>query len=420
MKFLLCRLLLLLIHFFMMGQLLCARNAIFVPQIKTLQTVVGDDWLSPPVMTLGSDDVLNISFDELSHEYHRYICHIEHCDPDWEVTQGLFESDYLEGFNDSPIDDYCNSVNTTVPYTHYKLTIPNEQCRLKMSGNYRVTIYDDTEERIPVLKVEFMVVEPKMKVGLEMTTNTDIDVNDAHQQLSMTVAFGGLSVVDVPNQIRTLVTQNGRLDNARKDVRPNIVMADGVAWKHCRPYIFPAGNEYHKYEILSLSHPTMGIDEINWNGNTYDVWPFEDVPRRNYLYDESAKGAFYIRNSDNIENETTCDYVNVHYRLKTPSVPDVQLVVDGWWTVEADTSQYAMDYDWKTGTYTTTILQKQGYYSYNYLLRHPDGRTSIPPSEGSYYQTANRYQAYVYYKERGGRAWHLVGYRQLIMDGSTL
>ena len=96
-------------------------------------------------MTLGSDDVLTIGFDEFSHNYHRLTCHLDHCEADWSVSNDLFESDWLQGFNDWQIDDYQNSINTTVLYTHYQLTIPNEHCQVKMSGNYRLTIYDEDE-----------------------------------------------------------------------------------------------------------------------------------------------------------------------------------------------------------------------------------------------------------------------------------
>ena len=49
-----------------------AKHTIYDPQIKSLQVVVNQDWLSPAVMRLGTDDVLHISFDELSHDYHHY------------------------------------------------------------------------------------------------------------------------------------------------------------------------------------------------------------------------------------------------------------------------------------------------------------------------------------------------------------
>ena len=48
-------------------------NRINQPNIKTLVTVVNDNWLNAPIMRLNSNDVLTLSFDELSHDYHRYF-----------------------------------------------------------------------------------------------------------------------------------------------------------------------------------------------------------------------------------------------------------------------------------------------------------------------------------------------------------
>ena len=94
-----------------------AGNSIFVPNVRSLTSIVNGDWLNRPVMELGSDDEMVIGFDELSHNFHRFVYKLERCEWDWTVTDGLFESDWLEGFNDIPIEDYQNSINTTVLYT---------------------------------------------------------------------------------------------------------------------------------------------------------------------------------------------------------------------------------------------------------------------------------------------------------------
>lgn len=389
-----------------------ARNTIYNNQIKTLQVIANDDWLSPPVITLGSDDKIHITFDELSHTYHRFVYHIEHCEADWTPSTDLFESDYLSGFNDNPIEDYQTSINTNVLYTHYSLQLPNEKCSLKMSGNYHLTVTDENDEK--VLAAEFMVVDPQMKVSMDMTTNTDIDVNRSHQQISVSVDYNGVDISNIEEQIKLIVTQNGRSDNQKTNIRPNLITNKGLQWVHNRQLIFDAGNEYHKFEVLDVSHPTMGIDHINWDGHYYHAYPFVNEPRHNYLYDVDANGAFYIRNSNNTENDYTTEYVFVHYQLKTEEVSNGAIIIDGQWTTDNDRKQYVMEYDPSEHSYFTTILQKQGYYSYQYLLRSDDGHLSIPPSEGSFYQTENRYQAYIYYKGIGQRTWQLVGYRQLI------
>ena len=391
-----------------------ARSFINSPHIKTLQVVVNDDWLSPPVIQLGSSDVLNVGFDVLSHNYHRYVCHVEHCEADWTTSDEIFESDWLEGFNDNPIEDYVNSINTTVLYTHYRLQIPNERCRLKMSGNYRLRILDEDEDGEEVLVVEFRVAESQMNVGLGATTNTDVDHNLSHQQVNMTVRYNGLVVTNPDEQIWTVVMQNGREDNWRQNVRPTFIQPGQLRWEHCRELIFDAGNEYHKFEMLDMSHPTMGVGHIHWDGSNYHVYPFLNEPRRNYLYDEDADGAFYIRNSDNIENDIASDYVWVNYRLKAPQLLSGRIVIDGHWTTEKP-ELYLMDYDEEQGLYTASILQKLGYYSYHYLWLKDDGTRHPLPSEGNFYETENRYQVLVYFKGTGERTWRLTSYSQLIM-----
>ena len=397
----------------LMSLTVSAGNTVFDPQIKSLQAVVNDDWLSLPVMRLGSNDILKISFDELSHDYHHYIYRLEHCEADWTPSQELFESDWLEGFNGNPIDDYEPSVNTTVPYTHYWLQIPNDRMRLKLSGNYRLRIYEDGDDDRELMTVDFWVTEESMPLSLSATTNTDIDTNVSHQQVSMTLGYGAFRVVNPTEQILVTVMQNCRDDSRKTGVKPTIIKSNGVEWQHCRSFIFDAGNEYHKFEVLDVSHATMGIDFIQWNGDNYEAYPFTDEVRRNYLYDEDANGAFYIRNSDNWENTITCDYVWVVYRLKCPELPEGNMVIDGRWTTDNSQDTYTMTYDHKTGSYVARVLQKQGYYSYQYLWQLPDGTRRYAPSEGSFYQTENRYQAFAYFRGIGENTWRLAAYRQI-------
>lgn len=391
-----------------------ARNAIFTPQVKTLQVVAGDDWLSPPVVSLGGGETLHVSFDELSHTYHRYVYHIDHCEEDWTVSDGLFESDFLAGFNDNPIDDYEGSINTTVDYTHYSLTLPNERCSLKLSGNYRLTVRDDDDGGRKVLEAEFRVVEPLMNIGMGVSANTDIDVNRSHQQVSVTLDYGDLSVTNVEEQLRIRVTQNGREATGRPLPRPTYVTPRSLRWEHCRDLIFDGDNEYRKFEALDVSHPTMGLDRMEWDGRHYNAYPITAEPRRNYVYDEDANGYFYVRNSDNWENDVTTDYILVHYVLKADELTDRDIVIDGHWATDHDWHSYRMAYDPAEGAYFATLLQKQGYYSYQFRTRTADGKEGIAPSEGSFHETENRYQAYAYYRGPNDRTWRLVGYRQAL------
>lgn len=389
------------------------RHEIFNDRISSLQVVSGTDWLSPPVTTLGGAPI-HISFDDQTHEYHRYTYRIEHCDADWSVSEELFTSDYIDGFTDGNIiEDTEESLNTNVLYTHYHLSIPNAHCRLKMSGNYRITVLDDNNDEEPMFSACFMVVEPRMSVSLSVTTNTDIDINQSHQQVGMQVSYRGMNVTNPSTQIKTVVMQNGRWDNAVVNAKPQFTMTESLRWEHCRDLIFDGGNEYRKFEVLDTDHPSMGVDKIRWDGDLFHAYVFPDERRPNYLYDEDANGCFYIRNSDNVENDRTSEYVVVHFQVFSDKYDNGEVYLNGVWTNDQFLPRYRMEYDYATGCYEAAVLLKMGYYSYQYLLLDEAGYTHVLPSEGNFFETENQYQALVYYREPGGRTDLLLGYQQV-------
>jgi hypothetical protein len=282
-----------------------------------------------------------------------------------------------------------------------------------MSGNYKLTVMDENNDDEPMFTACFMVVEPLMGVQMTVSANTDIDIHNAHQQVSATVNYGDLTVVAPEEEIKTVVMQNRRWDNARVNMKAQYIMPNGLQWLHCRDLIFTAGNEYRKFEVLDVDHPTMGIDRIEWDGTHYHAYPFVNESRRNYVYDEDANGAFLIRNSDNVENHTASDYVMVHYTLLCPTPVRGDVYINNDWTNDRFLPEYRMAYNEETKCYEAVLMQKLGYYSYQYLLMLPNGELRTMPTEGDYYQTENSYQMLVYYRRQGERTDRLVGYQEV-------
>lgn len=390
-----------------------AKHQILSPNIKTLQVVVNNEWTSMPIMTLGKDDVLHVGFDELSHEYHRYNIHLEHCEVDWTPSDELFDSDWLEGFNDFPIENYEKSFNTTVLYTHYNFTIPNEHCRLKSSGNYRIHILDEGNDNKEIAVAEFRMVTPLVNLRLWGTTNTDLGLNSRFQQIMMSIGYNNLKVTNHEEQLKVFVMQNAREDNMKTDVAPNYITPNGLTWEHNKHLIFDGGNEYHKFEVLDPSHISMGLERVWWDEDNryFHAFPFVCEPQRNYTFDKDANGSFYIRNSDNYDNDIQSDYVFIHYKLKAiREYENTNIYINGQWTVE-DQQQYKMTYNESDQSYNAVILQKMGYYNYQFIMIDPDGISHPLPEEGSFYQTENSYQVLVYYKGISDRTWQLVGFK---------
>ena len=385
-------------------------NRIFSEDIRSLQVSVDGNTLVPPIIVMGKHQHFSVEFDEMSHDYHRLVYHIEHCNADWTVTEGLFESDYLAGFNDQPIEDYENSFNTTQLYTHYRLRLPNPETQMRLSGNYRVTVFDDDDRDNPLLKAEFCIVEPTMSINSTVSGNTDIDFNQQHQQLTFGVSYGANCVVDPLRELHTVVMQNRRQDNRVVDLSPNIQKSTGIEFTHQRALIFPAGNEFHKFEILDINKPGLNVDNMRWYEPYHHATLFADRPARNYVYDEDQNGAFVMRNDNDDEDDaTTSEYLWVHFILQTGQKLDGgDIYLYGQWANGPQDPQCRMEWNDETHQYEAAVYLKQGYYNYQYL------QENAPSPDGNFFQTENEYIILVYHRPQGSRYDKLVGYQRII------
>ena len=99
--------------------------------------------------------------------------------------------------------------------------------------------------------------------------------------------------------------------------------------------------------------------------------------------------------------------------MKSPQLPGGEVYLNGEWTYNRFIPEYRMTYNRETQAYEATALLKQGYYSYQYLVLRDDGSTMPVSTEGSFFQTVNKYQVLVYYRGLGDRTDRLVGFEEI-------
>lgn len=396
---------------YLSGEMYAQRTEVYAPHIQTVQVIANDNYLAPPIITLGRGENIEISFDELSHEYHRYQYVISHCNIDW-TPSDLSELDYLDGFNNNPIDDYETSINTTMPYTHYKFRLPNNQVRMTLSGNYTVTVYDDSDSDTPIFKTCFRVLEQHVGISAVVSSDTEIDRNKSHQQVSFNIQHKGYVIRNPQQEIKIQVMQNGRVDNMVSNISPTYVGPDELRYTHNRALIFPAGNEYRRFEIVSTRFSNLGVESLQFHDPYYHATLFTSEPRiRNYTYDEDQNGHFLVRYDDATDNDIEADYFFVHFTLPWDKpFQGGNLYLEGEFTYDTFNQQNEMKYNEETSSYESVQLLKQGAYNYLYLYV-PDGSTKgeTGPVEGNFYETENEYLILVYSRPFGERYDKLIG-----------
>ncbi|MDE7125726.1 MAG: DUF5103 domain-containing protein, partial [Muribaculaceae bacterium] len=159
--------------------------------IRTLRTRIGGNDMVAPIIPLDApDDLLEISFDELTDEYRQLRYEIIHCDSNWRPSKLITEQEYITGasFNQADIEDYSYSqAGLSSRYVHYSISFPNQDLRPAISGNYimRIFPYDNPDKTLAVIR--FMVSEQATPISAKINTVTDIEYNESHQQLEFNV-----------------------------------------------------------------------------------------------------------------------------------------------------------------------------------------------------------------------------------------
>lgn len=383
----------------------------FDERIRTLRVSPDGNPYGPPVLVIGSQDRLVFSFDELAEDRSYFRYRIIHCTADWRRSD-LVGSEYLPGFNEAPVDDYELSRSTTAHYVNYRIVIPNDEMAPLISGNYLLQVYREDDPERTVAQWRFMVSEQTAPVSATLTSRTDRDYNDRHQQLQLTVDAEGLDGIDIFNDLIVVVSQNGRCDNEVALRHPLRLSGRKAVYEHQPELIFEAGNEYRRFETVSVNNPSMRVAGVTYFEPYYHHILETDASRADapYSYDEDQDGRFVVREYNSTESDVEADYTVVHFSLDYAETPGMMIFVDGDLTDRRFDDSALMKYNRETGRYETAMLLKQGAYNYQYLAVPPGARRGYTSYiEGDKYQTVNRYTVRVYVREPHARYDRLVG-----------
>lgn len=389
---------------------------IFNPHFRTLKLQAEGDFMAPPVIRMGTNDRLIITFDEIGEDNSYLEYRLIHCNADWQPSR-LVESEYVDGFNSQRIEDYAFSSSTFVHYVNYRIVIPDENLPILHSGNYLLQVYNPDEPDETILQARFRINEGLANVSGEMTTRTDRGHYGEWQQLALSVDGEGLGNYNPYQDILVEVEQNMR-DATRHSLRsPMRVNGSTAVYEHMNETLFPASNEYRRFESVSNNFPGMHVDSLRYMGSNYHVWLRADRPRAEsqYSYDVTQHGRFLVHEYNATDSDIGADYITVHFRLEMPELIGSEVYVDGEFTHGRFDDSNRMVYDRDEHAYMLQIPLKQGAYNYQYVSR-PQGSTSTPlPTqiEGNKYETSNEYGVAVYFRPPGARADRLVGFTNI-------
>ncbi len=351
-----------------------------------------------PIIRLGES--MTLTFDDLTASEQDYYYKIIHCDYDWTPSQ-LLKSQYLNGMDYQRIITYENSLTTLQPYSNYRLRIPNQQVGLRVTGNYLLEIYNSASEL--QFSRRFVVYQDRVQVPAVVRRSRDFNYVDTKQSVQFSIIPSSIQLVNPKKEVKVAILQNYHWPTARYNISPQFTIGRELVYKYDQETAFFGGNEYLNFDTSDLRAPTAAISSIGFE-DLYEHYLFANRYRYNepYTYFPDINGDFRIRTLQGRDASREGEYTRVKFRLPYTEMLGLdEVYIYGKYNNYALEPLNQMTYNKKTGDMEATLLLKQGFYNFKYVIEREDGTVELNSVGGNFHFTENTYTILVYYRDFG-------------------
>lgn len=382
------------------------KDSVYHSNIHTVQLLRDNKPALIPMIQLGSTETFNLHFDDLNSTSDVYNYTLVLCDYEWKPSS-LQPINYINGFLQGNITDMDFSMGTKQNYTHYSLNFPNSDMRPKFSGNYALVVFKNYDNQDTAFVKCFRVFEPMLSLKGRIRDALNSSLRLSGQDIVFDLDYSGIQNVNPRMDLMVDVYQNGRLDNAKKDVKPAMQVGSIFTFDNLdNSLTFEGGNEWRFLDLRTLRQKT-GItrDLVEGRDGLMVSYLFPLPPRGNREYTPlpDLNGCYFIETRDGFDANTESDYSYVRFSLRYDKSPaqigDVYVL--GQFSNYKRMPEFKMDYDPEMKEYFLNKKLKSGYYNFMFVNDNPFPQiSSTQLIEGDYARTENMYIVLVYYRDR--------------------
>ncbi len=388
-------------------------DSIYKSNIKTVRLHNYGNQLSLPIINLNSGDQVELHFDDLQGNVKYYYYSYQLCDKDW-LPINLSQFDYLKGFTQMRINNYRFSSIAFTKYTHYQAILPERNSYPTKSGNYLLKVYLDGDTSKLAFTKRLLVVDNKSIISAKITQPFSPQYFRTHQRLEFNVNINGLNTFSAAQQIKVVVLQNNRWDNAVTNISPTFVRGNSLEYSTENNLIFSAGKEWRWVDLRDFHLQTDRVKTAEYKKNSTDVYVRTDIQRsgERYIYYRDLNGMYIVETTQSVNPFWQSDYATVYFSFLPPDssvYQNKEIYLFGQLTDYAYNDSTKMKFNTAKGLYETHLFLKQGYYNYTYVVADKNNMANRMEVDGSYFEAENSYTILVYYKSFTSRSDELIG-----------
>jgi len=388
-------------------------DAVYKPNIQCVRFHVYGDQLSLPIYNLNSGDQLELNFDDLDANMKSYYYSLQLCDYNWKPVD-ISPFMYIKGFIQQRINTNRYSSIAYTKYTHYQAMLPDRGTTITLSGNYMLKVFLNGDTSQLAFTRRLLVVDSKAAITAKVVQPFTPQYFTTHQKIQFTANITGVNTFSAAQQVKVVILQNNRWDNALKDIPPTFVRGNALEYSSENNCIFPGGKEWRWLDLRSFRLQSDRVDSAHYGKTATDIFVKPDIDRsaQRYIYFRDLNGMFSIETLDNINPYWQTDFATVHFTLAAPDArpyANKDIYLAGQLTDYALNDKTKMIFNSEKRVYEVTAFLKQGYYNYTYIAVDKNDPRQRTDMEGNYWETENSYTILMYYKGFNDRADQLIG-----------
>ena len=395
-----------------------AQTEVFNSNIKSIKLFKAGDQTSFPVITVNSNDLLQLEFDELGTKVNNYYFTYHLCNADWSRSI-LTTFEYIKGFQSTRIATYRNSSLATIKYVHYQATIPDRASAPTRSGNYLLKVYLNNDTSQVAFTKRFVVVNTLSQIATQVQQPFNGSLFNIGQKLQIGVQTDKRINVMSPADIKVVVLQNQNWQTSLFLDRPTIFRGTYFEYSDEGITGMTGAKEFRWLDLRSLRLISDRMQTLDNKGDTVRVTVKPEASRNGqaYILYRDLNGGYTVETYESINPFWQGDYAYTHFRYFPPgnrAIAGTDMYIFGEMTNYASDTSGLMHFNPESGAYEKTLLLKQGYYNYLYVTKPVNGTVvDFSNTEGNYWGTENNYTILVYYRPFGARADECIGYSTL-------
>ncbi len=195
-----------------------------------------------------------------------------------------------------------------------------------------------------------MVVDNKASILGKSDSALCPDLFQTHQRVAFTVGIKGIDAFNAAQQVKVVLLQNYRWDNAQQNFPPTFIRGSTLEYNSETIGIFPGGKEWRWLDITDFHLQSERVQTADYNKRSTEIYLKPDRPASRpeiCILPATITGCIFLQPSRGINPFWEADYATVHFSFAPPNgmaYPDKDLYLFGQLTNYNYTDSLKVDF----------------------------------------------------------------------------